>query len=261
MKTISNLYQRPEGWECPPAEFNMSKNEIHIWKIQLDFLPQQLKRSDHILSFQEREKAGRFFFETDKRRYLIGHSVLRTVLGKYTDTAPDQIQFKLNPQGRPCLQKRDNSKYLDFNLSYSHSTALCAIAFKRQVGVDVESVNSSLNVRSLAKQFFSDHEYKMINALPENKRPSVFLCLWTLKEACLKASGKGLGCLEEAELPISSDVFLTQTVNQIKTGDSGRWAIFTFMPAPGCIAGLAIEGEVDFNLRFYSFRNSNGQIH
>ena len=81
---------------------------------------------------------------------------------------------------------------IQFNISHSHGLALCAVAHKREVGVDLEYIHADYSFGSIAGQFFSQREVSSLNSFPEHLRLNQFFKLWTRKEACLKAQGKGL---------------------------------------------------------------------
>jgi hypothetical protein len=79
-------------------------NEIHIWSacltrpegVRVPFL--------ETLSAEERERAARFHFHQDQRRWIICRGVLRTLLGSYLDLEPARIRFREGEYGKPQLQ-------------------------------------------------------------------------------------------------------------------------------------------------------------
>ena len=60
------------------------------------------------------------------------------------------------------------------------------------IGVDVESAARRVRHRDLAERFFGEGEVSALRALEPEKRAGRFLELWTLKEAYLKARGRGI---------------------------------------------------------------------
>ena len=99
-----------------------------------------------------------------------------------------------------------------FNLSHTASLIACAVATTAgegapaateaevdvdvEVGVDVEAGSRKLRggVDKLAKRWLSAAEAASLAELPDGPpRATRFLQLWTLKEACVKAAGTGIG--------------------------------------------------------------------
>lgn len=88
-----------------------------------------------------------------------------------------------------------------FNLSHSGSYVLCSVEDSGNpsvmVGCDLEQIKESRN--ELAKRFFCENEYKMVEENPEN-----FYRYWVLKESFMKVTklGRKLG-LDKFEIDIT----------------------------------------------------------
>ena len=76
----------------------------------------------------------------------------------------------------------------DFNISHSGNIAVCAIAGKGYVGIDIEKP-VPLHVEDFRQQF-TPEEWDAIRNDPA--APEIFYRYWTRKEAVLKAAGTGL---------------------------------------------------------------------
>jgi 4'-phosphopantetheinyl transferase len=61
-----------------------------------------------------------------------------------------------------------------------------------QLGVDVENMNRTASLLELAKRFFAPIEYEYVREAPPHLQRKTFFRIWTLKEAYIKAQGKGL---------------------------------------------------------------------
>jgi 4'-phosphopantetheinyl transferase len=68
----------------------------------------------------------------------------------------------------------------------------CAVIRGLPIGVDLESSFRQLRHRELAERFFGEDEVKALRALAPERQAARFLELWTLKEAYLKAVGRGI---------------------------------------------------------------------
>src|SRR5947209_6191932 len=102
--------------------------ELHVWAAHLD----ETSFDPDLLSPDERERAARFRFERDRRRYECRRHLLRVLLGRYLRENPGTLRFHYGPQGKPEL----TGCALQFNLSHSDAHALFAFA-QTEVGVDL----------------------------------------------------------------------------------------------------------------------------
>jgi 4'-phosphopantetheinyl transferase len=81
---------------------------------------------------------------------------------------------------------------LRFNLSSSDDTALLAVAWNREIGVDVEKIRAERDCMGIAERFFSPWEAAALRRLPDQQRVPAFYRCWTRKEAYVKATGEGM---------------------------------------------------------------------
>lgn len=92
---------------------------------------------------------------------------------------------------------------LQFNVSHSHGAVAVALS-DHPIGIDIEFIDESRDVISLARRFFAPREFETIE---HSKSPvNDFFSMWTKKEAFAKLSGKGLASICKAE-PIGKDCF------------------------------------------------------
>jgi 4'-phosphopantetheinyl transferase len=90
-------------WKTPPAHANLLHDEVHIWRAWLAHSIPNLEYLTQTLSVDERTRAERFQFEQDKKRFIIGRGLLRTILGYYSGLKPGQLHFSYGIQGKPKL--------------------------------------------------------------------------------------------------------------------------------------------------------------
>ena len=69
-----------------------------------------------------------------------------------------------------------------------------AVSWEVEVGIDAECADRRMEVESLAREVCSAHEQAQLRAAPPEARKALFMDLWTLKEAYLKALGVGIAC-------------------------------------------------------------------
>jgi len=166
----------------------MSQN-LQLYQARLDISPTECDRLWQILSEDERSRADRFKREYLKRNFIAARGNLREILAPRLGCEASAIQFGYSDRGKPYIQ---NFNGLHFNLSHSQDLAIYVICQDREVGIDLEFINSQCDVDSIAKRYFLPSEQKVIGYLCERDKYLAFYRAWTLKEAYGKATGEGI---------------------------------------------------------------------
>lgn len=164
-----------------------------VWRVDLSQHPAAVDLET--LSAAEHQRAQRFVFERDRRRYLAAHCALRELLARHTGRSRDELRFEEGRHGKPGLKGLPTC---EFNLSHSHDVALVALGDKAPIGVDVEMLRPIDDAADLAALHFTPAEQASWHAAPMADRDRLFLSGWTRKEACLKAIGTGLSLSAQA---------------------------------------------------------------
>lgn len=176
-------------WRSPSEKLTLPMDEVHIWRANLHN-PNALESYYLLLSPDEQERANRFYFPKDRDRYVIARGILRSILSRYMDLPPQDLQFRYSPTGKPFLAYSSDLP-LCFNLSHSGQLALYAVA-QRNVGIDIEQICLERDCEGIAERFFAASEQADLNQLSPELRQQAFFNGWTRKEAFLKATGQGL---------------------------------------------------------------------
>ncbi len=188
----------------PSSSLVIRENEVHIWLVQTNGESISLGDFKDLLSSVEQDRASKFKFETDRRRYITAHAALRSILSSYVNSPARELQFASGPYGKPKLAPIHDKKKIAFSLSHSHEVALIAITQGREIGVDVEWVREDFVFDEVAHRFFTTREVAALHALPLHLQREAFYKCWTSKEAFLKAKGTGLsGQLDEVEMGLT----------------------------------------------------------
>ena len=170
---------------------------LRLWLLDLSEEPEAALAAR--LTEAERQRAARFAFPHDRRRYLAAHvqlhELLRAQWQAHVPGAPRKIAFTIGPQGKPRLA---GAAPLHFNLSHCGDTGVVALHTAHELGVDLEQLRTVDDLDALAQRCFTPDEQRELAAAPTGDRDRLFLQGWTRKEACLKAIGSGLS-LEPAE--------------------------------------------------------------
>ncbi len=229
-------------WKCPPRDLVLSKDDIHVWRASLDQPTSCFQRLVHTLSKDEKIRAERFHFEQDRKHFIVGRGILRTILGRYLGIEPNQLEFCYGIHGKPALTEICNRDLLCFNLSHSQGLALYAVTRDRNIGIDIEYIRPIAELEQLAERFFSVQENAVFRALTPNQKQVAFFNCWTRKEAFLKATGDGLALpLNQFDVSLSPDE--PARLLSIK-GDhfaASRWFLQELTPAPDYVAAIAVE--------------------
>jgi 4'-phosphopantetheinyl transferase len=225
------------SWPRSPAELPPLEASIHVWAVRLDDATVDLDRGCDLLSPEERERAERFKFEGDRRRYLVAHIALHDILCRYAAIDPSRLSFDIGANGKPTLPQALASSGVEFNLSHSSEMALLAVCHKREVGVDIEYVKEDFKFHEVAERFFTGREVAAMRGLPARLQRQVFFKCWTSKEAFLKAKGTGLsGALDEVEIALTA-------AEQVHiTADVPGWSLSELDPIDGYEGAIVVGG-------------------
>lgn len=242
-------------WLPAPANLALPDGEIHVWRIELDRPAAQVEQLAGVLGQDEPDRAGRFHFERDRRRFTVARGALRVILSRYVAFTPGELRFAYGPYGKPALAPPFNRNELQFNVAHSHNLALCAVKGSgSELGVDVEYIRPVLEAEQIAGRYFSPAEQAALRACPPEQKLAAFFNCWTRKEAYLKALGDGLArplADFDVSLAPGEPVRLLQVKDQPE--EAARWFLAAFIPLPGYVAALATAGNRPWAIRYIDF--------
>jgi 4'-phosphopantetheinyl transferase len=213
----------------------VAEGEVHVWAAHLDELTPETSRFLRLLAPEEKERAARFYRQTDCDHFLCARGVLRSLLAGYAGIAPEDLAFRCNAYGKPYLAEEGA---LQFNVSHSHGLALYAIASGREIGIDVEWIRQTPDLMKIAGRFFSPREVRELEAAPPESQLRAFFRCWTRKEAYIKAKGLGLS-IPLKDFSVSS---ADGGPSAVVASESG-WHVWNADPAPGYLGALAVEAS------------------
>ncbi len=229
-----------ETWAPPPPRIQLAEDEIHIWSAWLDRPGQPADRLAATLSADERTRADRLRFDKERRRFIAGRAILRGILARYLDFAPEAIVFQYLSHGKPALASSSIRPAVRFNMAHSDRLALYAFCASADVGVDVERLRPIPEAAQIAERFFSAGERATLSSLPPDRIEEAFLTCWTRKEAYLKAIGAGLSSpLDEFEVTLAPGEPARLLRVAGASGQESAWLLHSFLPAPGYLGACA----------------------
>ena len=225
-----------------PTKESRLDPSTHIVTSPLDIGPEAVRASAALLSAAERQRADRFAFDRDRRRFIVARAQLRRLLAARLGVRAESVELVHGPRGKPALSRRFADSDLRFNVSHSEDVAVYAFAPGREIGVDVEAIRMLPDAEDIAARFFSRCEYEAYRALDPRDRPLGFFNCWTRKEAFIKARGDGL------HYPLDRfDVSLApgEPANILRVegtrGEDCEWTLDSFVPEAGFIGAVVVQ--------------------
>jgi 4'-phosphopantetheinyl transferase len=229
---------------------------VQIWTAQLEsFSPAEIAELSVLLDRAEQTRAARFHFARDRRHYVASRGLLRRLLSAALDLPAPALVFEYGAQGKPALAAAFSpDRVLRFNLAHSAGWAMFALAWDREIGIDLESatrLKRDINaLPGLAARVLSQRELAIWQALPDAAaRDAAFLRAWTRKEAYVKATGKGLFD-ELGDIEVALDAAVPESSLTLRSipqeGEVTRhWALHDLSAPDGFAAALAVEQKME----------------
>ncbi len=212
-------------------------SEVEVWLIALEATAVHLQQCSMLLSCDEQLRADRFQFARDRNRYIAGRAMLRVVLARQLGESPEHISIESGPHGKPVLA--DRTAPVHFNLAHTGDLAILAISSTQVPGVDIESLERTVDHDALAQRFFSARENAEFERISPATRNQAFLARWTCKEAVAKAAGKGLRMpLNQIEVSVAPHG--QPRLLSLPDGDARQWTLHSIDAGSNYVAALAL---------------------
>lgn len=145
-----------------------------------------------LLDDVERERAKRFVFESGRVEYIAAHALVRRALAEELDADPRDFRFVEGAYGKPTAWLGAGPAPVSFNLSHTRGMVAVGVTLDGiALGVDVENGSRKVDL-SIADSYFAPPELDWLRSHGDADQGGAFMTLWTLKEAFIKATGKGL---------------------------------------------------------------------
>jgi len=235
------------AWPVGPQEVRLAASEVHVWSTRLDACEEETGSCWEVLSSDERQRAERFRFVSDRLRFVVARGVLRKLLGRYLGMPGSEVRLRYGMFGKPALHDWHESD-LHFNLAHCRELALYGFARSRRVGLDVESGTPRFLMPGVPECSFTAAEQHALHALPPARRTLASLTLWTRKEAYVKALGCGLQ-QDLRSFEISVPPAWPAVLRRVD-GDAERshWSFHHLEPAQNFVGTLCVENKAETRL-------------
>ncbi len=169
------------------TSLELMTEEIQVWIGELEVSDSRYAELSRALSAEEHRRADDMA-ALPARRFIVARGILRNLLSGFTGVPANKLKFEYGTKGKPSLLDHD----ISCNVSHSADLGLFAFATDRAVGVDLENERPVRRLLDVAQRFLSDEELHALAATPPAERDASFLRSWVVKEARLKAEGKGI---------------------------------------------------------------------
>jgi len=214
---------------------HLGPDEVHVVSARLATVTEA---DAALLDANERARASRFILARDREQFIAAHALLRRVLARCLNCAPDNLTFGVTANGKPYLA--GSAIDLRFNLSHSGERSMIVLAVGRDVGIDVEQ-ERSVEVLGIAERYFAAGEAALLRTRSPAEQQVAFFRCWTRKEAFIKALAEGLGYpLDAFEVELDDDTSRpllrrTREESQVPV----RWQVRSLHVEPGYAAAVA----------------------
>ncbi|AWG22182.1 hypothetical protein FFWV33_11995 [Flavobacterium faecale] len=196
------------------------------------FLPDFFEIKEHLnsyLTIEEQNKANRFYKTADQNRFVVYRSVLKIILGFFTQNEVLALRFDTKENKKPFLA---DAPWIHFNISHAEDYAMIALS-KTEIGVDIEYIEKDFEFESLIPVIINASEEEVLEKSTDKKRD--FYAAWTRKEAVVKATGQGIDDCFQSIPTLDGMHEATLKVDQANT----HWSIKGFELATGYIGAIA----------------------
>jgi 4'-phosphopantetheinyl transferase len=224
-------------------------DEVHVWSATAPADHLGAQAAWKLLTPDERAMARRLRNDDDRARRIQARAARRRLLAGYVGADPETLCFREGRDGKPELVARPGHPKVRFNVTHSGSVILIAVAADREVGVDVERIQSEFPWESVADSSFSSAEVARIRELSAACRLQAFFDCWARKEAYLKGLGEGL-----SRSPRDFVVPLGPSGGPVHDpcrppGARSDWRVHPLEVRRGYTAALAVAGEARIKCR------------
>jgi 4'-phosphopantetheinyl transferase len=261
----------PAGGAAPPAAA-LRPGEVHLWWMRPGAPDAAVAaRCAALLPPDEAAECGDAAGDAARTR-LAQRAFLRAVLARYCGAPAPALRLARGARGKPALAPPHAG--LAFNLTHTGGLVGVAVAAAARVGLDAEQAARRPRADPLrvARRHFAPAEVAALEAAAsEGARAALFLRLWTLKEAYVKALGHGIGADPplrgfafdlgggELDLDACQDLDFDDAIDGVGSAAAplsaaairfaggadcaarGRWSFTLLSPTRGHVAAVCLE--------------------
>ena len=210
-----------------------------------------------LLSPEELSRFERFRVDAPARAFATGRALARRVLSLYAEVAPRDWRLEPDEHGRPRITGPSLDPALELNLSHNDRLVICLMTGGAACGVDVESLARPVDALRIAEHSFGEEETRDLREREGADRQRRFFAYWTLKEAYLKARGRGI------EMRMDSVVFSLAREGRIDVelaarveDQPDRWQFSLYRTTADELVAVALRRAAGENVEIRAFQST-----
>jgi 4'-phosphopantetheinyl transferase len=183
---------------------------VSLWMVDADAVADaDLLRYRGWLSAGETARYQRFVRAQRQRQFVVGRILLRAVLARLLDVAPQDVRLEEQVGNAPRLiAPALKGPPPGFSISHSGRWVACAASIQTALGLDIEMRDPGRGLSALAEQAFDVDEmvqWGRMQYLSDEQRVENFYRMWSEKEARFKLGAEIAGhcvAVPHAELSV-----------------------------------------------------------
>ncbi|MCY3800253.1 MAG: 4'-phosphopantetheinyl transferase superfamily protein [Chloroflexi bacterium] len=196
--------------------------------VHVDLTGDSTREIDALAWLNEEEKARWQRYEHDgaRRRFVLCRAALRAILCSQLGCENERLEFGASDHGKPFAVVNGRRHPISFNVSHSGKHGLVAFAPKGRLGVDVEERVARRDLDVLVTSVLSLGEQAELALKRGCDKVHLFFSLWTIKEALIKALGKGFSLdVSGFEVPLAMRRGVVTSTFRFPEMPSVRWRL------------------------------------
>lgn len=231
-----------------PRDPSDDSSAAHRLEVQVWHAPAALEEPgptevfcERLLLADERVRADRFRVASARHQHVIGRAMARVLLSA-GHCQTHEVGFRVLDHGKPIVESPARA-CRSFNIAHTRGLVLCGLGSPHQwLGVDVEWMDRRTDPE-LARRYFAPEEIRQLDATRnEDDHRRLFLRLWTLKEAFIKAIGTGMYTpLDQFAFEDAAGDQPRLVVRDARLMRQRLWHFENFEPQPGFVAAIAVS--------------------
>jgi len=238
-------------WESHlPESPRLGADDVHLWRWPLTQLNDDIAALKQLLAPDEIARAERFYYERHHDAFVAARAGLRNTLSRYLGAPPERVAFRYGDAGKPEVRDELATGDFAFNLSHSGDWAVCAVARRGPLGVDIERVRMMSDAAGLAHRYFAAAEVAVWQTLAPDEQTAAFFRCWTRKEAYLKALGDGLRAPLDRFVVSFAPGDCPRLIEPSPHDEHRDWTIENVEVAAGYIAAVVVRARCSVTRRY-----------
>jgi len=231
---------------------------VDIWYCPLDGVEQ----ARHMAWLDDGEVARyhKFASRNAAQQYFGGRVLTRAALSSYTNVPERAWRFSANAHGRPAIAEPVGHRALHFNLSHTTGAAVLAVGSMAGIGIDIEAVDRQVDIEGIGRRVFTAAENAWVASGRDEAALQRFFQLWTLKEAYMKARGRGFS-LDPLTFGLSSaNGRFELSCAPACEPQPARWQFFPSSRGADIKMALAVGGSDHVRIRRLTYDPISGSV-